>query len=169
MPVVPNVRRLIIVLAVVCAGPALADGITGYWRTPVPHHRDSVVQIFKHGDVYDGRIVALEQPDYTADEHAELAGQPKMDIHNPDKAKRRRPLMGLVVLRGLKPKDKTHWSGARIYDPRNGKTYDAEATLSGDGNTLKLRGYVFVSLLGKTQAWTRVDSPDVFKSAGGGS
>lgn len=161
-----------VVAAMLVAPAAWAGDITGYWRTPVPHHRDAVVQIYKSGDVYDGKIVALEQPKYTADEHADLAGQPKMDIHNPDKSKQHRPLMGLEVVHGLKPDGDNEWDDASIYDPRNGKTYDAKATLSDDGNSLKLRGYVFVSLLGKTQTWTRVSSPNVFNNSpasGGGS
>ena len=164
----PNSRQLpAVALASLMAVPAARAGdISGYWRTPVPHHRDSVVQIYKSGDVYDGKIVALEQPKYPGDNHPDLAGEPKMDIHNPDKSKQHRPLMGLEVVHGLKPDGGNQWDDASIYDPRNGKTYDAKATLSGDGNTLKLRGYVFISLLGKTQTWTRVSSPNVFNNHG---
>lgn len=158
----------VVLMALLSASPAWAGDITGYWRTPVPNHRDSVVQIQKDGDVYNGKIVALEQPTYTAEEHADLAGKPKMDIHNSDKSKQSRPLIGLEVIHGFKPDGENQWNDASIYDPRNGKTYDAKATLSEDGKTLKLRGYVFFSLLGKTQTWTRVDSPDVFKSVASG-
>jgi Uncharacterized protein conserved in bacteria len=143
---------------------ACAGDISGYWLTPVPHHRDAVIQIYRNGDLYDGKLVAFEQPDYTAAEHPDLAGKPKMDLHNPDAAKRNRPLKGLVVLRGLKPDGANHWDDAHIYNPRNGKTYDAQATLSDDGRTLHLRGYILFSLLGQTQDWQRIDGPDYFQS-----
>ena len=46
------------------------------------------------------------------------------------------------------------WKGGTIYDPNSGKTYRCVVTLV-DANTLEVRGYVGVPLLGRTETWTR--------------
>ena len=46
------------------------------------------------------------------------------------------------------------WGGGWVYDPRAGKTYDAEVKLQ-DVNTLAVRGYVGIKILGETKLWTR--------------
>jgi uncharacterized protein (DUF2147 family) len=47
------------------------------------------------------------------------------------------------------------WSDGKIYNPEDGKEYNCKMTLEGP-NTLLVRGYVGISLFGKTQTWTRV-------------
>ena len=53
-------------------------------------------------------------------------------------------------------KSDRQWVNGRIYDPRDGKTYKCKMTLQKDG-TLKVRGYVGVSLFGKTVVWNRIE------------
>jgi len=78
---------------------------------------------------------------------------PKFDDKNPDPALRERPLFGLEILHTLRPSGMNIWKG-RIYNPSSGKTYKCKLRLV-DANTLKIRGYLGISLLGKTQVWTR--------------
>jgi uncharacterized protein (DUF2147 family) len=78
---------------------------------------------------------------------------PEFDDRNPDSALRGRPLFGLQILHTLRPSGRNIWKG-RIYDPTSGKTYKCKLTLV-DANTLKIRGYLGIPLLGKTQVWTR--------------
>ena len=87
--------------------------------------------------------------------NGEETGKPKLDKRNPDKSKRTVPTLGLVNLHGFTydPKDK-EWNGF-IYDPKNGKEYDCRAELK-DANTLKVRGYIGISLIGRTDTWTRL-------------
>lgn len=47
------------------------------------------------------------------------------------------------------------WDGGSILDPQNGKTYNVKLTLADDGKKLEVRGYMGVSLLGRTQTWQR--------------
>jgi uncharacterized protein (DUF2147 family) len=54
----------------------------------------------------------------------------------------------------LKP-DGAGYSGGTILDPNNGKVYQSKATLTDDGKQLKLRGYIGMPLLGRTQTWLR--------------
>lgn len=70
-----------------------------------------------------------------------------------------KPIVGLQIVNHLKPvagQPNLFESGA-ILDPHNGKTYKLKGTLSADGKTLSLRGYIGVSLLGRNQTWKRID------------
>lgn len=64
-----------------------------------------------------------------------------------------KPILGLNILSGLKKKD-NEWSGGQVIDPRNGKVYQCYIKLV-NANKLKLRGYIGVSLFGKTAYWER--------------
>ena len=63
------------------------------------------------------------------------------------------PIEGMVIVRGLKLNGKT-WEEGTILDPKSGKTYSCYITFD-DDNTLKVRGYIGFSLLGRTQKWIR--------------
>ena len=65
-------------------------------------------------------------------------------------------LLGVTVLKGLEYAGDNEWEDGSIYSPDNGKTYSARATLT-DENTLEARGYLGISLLGRSQTWQRVD------------
>ena len=79
-------------------------------------------------------------------------GKPKLDEENPDAKKRTQPIIGLLILKGLKKDGDKDYNDATIYDPKNGKTYSCKITYK--GNTLDLRGYVGISLIGRTSTWT---------------
>ena len=65
------------------------------------------------------------------------------------------PIKGLTILTGLKPNGNNNWDGGQILDPENGKVYSAKMSLSEDGQKLNVRGYLGISLLGRTQTWIR--------------
>jgi len=62
-----------------------------------------------------------------------------------------KPIEGLTIIEGLEW-DGTAWTGGKILDPANGKQYSCTLTLEND-QTLKVRGYLGISLLGRTQTW----------------
>lgn len=64
-----------------------------------------------------------------------------------------KPFVGLVVIRDL-VRDGDGWSGGTILDPQSGTTYRCKAKLSGP-DALEVRGFVGVSLFGRTQTWKR--------------
>lgn len=66
-----------------------------------------------------------------------------------------RPIEGMTILWGLLPDGENSWSGGRILDPSNGKVYKLKAELSENGKKLEVRGYIGVSLIGRTQTWIR--------------
>jgi uncharacterized protein (DUF2147 family) len=67
------------------------------------------------------------------------------------------PLIGLMIVRGLKQNADGSWSGGQITDPESGKTYKCTITPSADGKTLSVRGYIGVSLLGRSQTWVKAN------------
>ena len=84
-------------------------------------------------------------------------GEPEKDNMNPDVKLRSRSRLGLQILSGLKfdASDK-EWQGGRIYDPKNGKTYDCFAWFEKDANTLNIKGYIAgMKWLGRATTWTR--------------
>jgi uncharacterized protein (DUF2147 family) len=130
-----------------------ADAVLGTWLV---QDGKSQVQIVSHDGVYDGTVVWLKEPNYPADDKT-MAGKPKVDRENPDKALQSRPIIGLLLIQGFKYAGDSVWSDGTIYDPRNGKTYSCKLTLMMDGR-LKVRGYIGFSLFGETEIWTRPPS-----------
>jgi uncharacterized protein (DUF2147 family) len=106
------------------------------------------IQIYRATDSrFYGKIVWLKIP--------EINGKPKVDVHNPDKARRNDPIMGLLVLKGFRKNADNTYDDGTIYDPKNGKTYKCRITPRGDN--LDVRGYVGFSMIGRTTVWTKVE------------
>jgi len=125
-------------LNVNAADPAQA-AVLGNWLT---QPKDGIIEITQQPDgTIQGRIIGGAYPG-------------RKDAQNPDVALRDRVLRGQVIMQGLKHSGTNHWSGGTIYDPDKGSTYKCYLDLQPDG-TLKLRGYIGFSLLGRTQTWTR--------------
>ena len=68
--------------------------------------------------------------------------------------KKNKPVIGMQIGNGLK-KDGDVWSGGEILDPQNGKTYKCKVWLEDKGKKLHVRGFIGVSVLGRTQVWVR--------------
>lgn len=64
-------------------------------------------------------------------------------------------ILGLTIMWGLKQNSDGTWSGGQILDPKIGKIYRVKLTVAPDGKTIKARGYIGISLLGRTQTWIR--------------
>ena len=79
-----------------------------------------------------------------------------LDVNNPDKKLRDKPLLGLRILNGFKyNQSKNKWVGGTIYDPTTGKTHKCQMWTEDDTNKLVVRGYMGISLLGREVVWTR--------------
>jgi uncharacterized protein (DUF2147 family) len=129
------------------AGSARAEDAAtaaGFWVT---QDHGGVVSIVPCGASLCGEIVGMRT------DHPPNALV--TDIHNPDPAKRNDPICGLALMGGLKAaKTAGKWVDGWVYDPESGNTYKAEMQLNGP-NVLKLRGYVGISLFGRTEVWSR--------------
>jgi len=126
------------------------DEILGIWTT---EGAKSQVEVFKCGQQLCAKVVSLKDAVYTDPEEGPL-GQPKTDIHNPDPAKRKQPLLGLQIMEGLTPDGEGTWANGTIYDPENGKIYNSKVSLDGSGR-LNVRGFIGISLIGRTTLWIR--------------
>lgn len=123
---------------------AFAQDVIGKWKL---EDGSAIVEVYKQGDVFNGKIVWLENP--TEDD-----GTPAVDNNNPDPKLRSRQLIGLNMLNNLK-KNGGEYSGGSIYDPGNGKTYNCSMKVEGD--VLHVRGSLDKrGLLGRTMDWFRV-------------
>ena len=67
-----------------------------------------------------------------------------------------KPVEGLQILSGLKADANNQWSDGKLVDPESGKTYAGKLTLSDNGQSLKLRGFVGTPVFGRSQTWQRI-------------
>jgi len=121
---------------------------TGLWQATDPDTgQPSGWFLFRdHDGVYDGTIVKMflkpgESPDIVCDKCKD--------------DRRDKPWLGLDIVRGMRRDGLTYKDGT-ILDPRNGSVYSAMMTLKPDGQTLVVRGYLGISLLGQDRIWTRL-------------
>lgn len=121
-----------------------ANRITGQWYT---EENKSVIEIFKKDGKYFGKIVWLKQEYYEN-------GKPPLDENNPLKPLRERPLIGLVMMFNFEYTGDDVWENGKVYDPESGNTYSGKLTLENQ-NTLKARGFIGFSLIGRTTTWKR--------------
>lgn len=122
-----------------------ADAIVGKWLNP---SGEGQVEIYKKGDKYFGKLAWIKFPN-------DASGKPKTDVKNPDESLRTRPELGLELLKDFTFNGEDVYEGGTIYDPKSGKTYSCKMTIN--GKKLKIRGYVGISLFGRTEEWTRVE------------
>lgn len=137
---------LVVTAAAMAAAPVAAaeGGILGYWSTP----DSSTVRIYKCDSGVCAQLVHL------------APGSPeKTDKNNPDAAKRKKPLCGLEIGRGFHLVDPSHAKDGVLYDPKSGNTY--HGLMGTEGDALKLRGYIGISLFGRTETWKRAPAVGV--------
>jgi len=125
-----------------------ADDIVGTWLN---EESTAQVAVFNVGNQYYGKIVWLKTPNDS------VTGLPRTDKENPDPALQKKPLLGLVNLKGFVFDGDDEWKDGTIYDPKNGKTYSCFMRFEDESKgKLKIRGFIGISLLGRTTYWTPV-------------
>jgi len=124
---------------------AEANKIIGVWQTGSGKGR---IQITAYNDKFGGKLVWLREP-------FDEKGNPKTDIKNPDESKRKNPKLGLNNLLGFTYEGNGKYENGTIYDPENGKTYNCVMSLEND-STLKIKGYVGITMIARTDVWKRV-------------
>jgi uncharacterized protein (DUF2147 family) len=120
------------------AQPNHASAVTGEWLTAA---KDVKILIFEESGKFHGKMVWGNH----------YLGK---DAKNPDRSKRGNEILGSVMLKGFVFNGKSYWEDGEIYDPTSGKTYSCIMKLQ-DANTLEIRGYIGIPLLGRTEILTR--------------
>jgi uncharacterized protein (DUF2147 family) len=138
-------------LTMLFATSALAQepSVVGRWTTIDDETKKpkSVIAIYEEGGKLFGKIEKLfREPN---EEQNPVCDKCEGALKN-------QPIIGMVILRGLE-KDDDEWSGGTILDPNNGKTYKCKIAVEGGGKKLKVRGYIGMALLGRTQYWVRAE------------
>ena len=145
--------KAIVGFSIACASlTTFAASIEGYWKSIDDRTGEklSIVEIRKGADGrYYGKIVyRYPVPGGVALTHCTKCPPPYTN----------QPILGLEILPGLKEDpDKRNAYDGKVLEPKSGKIYKGKANLSADGKRLRLRGYVGVSALGRTQVWIRTD------------
>jgi len=132
-----------ILLPALFSGAADTASPVGFWKND-----DATFEIFENQGTLSGKVVALREP-------RTPEGKDKTDIRNPDPSKRDRLIIGLVFMSGFTRKSEIRWENGTIYDPKSGNTYSCTMELDGP-EKLDLRGFIGISLIGRSQVWTRL-------------
>lgn len=114
------------------------DAILGEWLS---EKKDGKVLVYKQGEKFFGKIVWGKDG-------------ARKDTNNPDPKLKDQNIIGSVILKDFDFTGKV-WEEGTVYDPNNGKTYSCTMKMP-DANTLSIRGFVGISLLGRSTTWTRV-------------
>ncbi|MFN8278369.1 MAG: DUF2147 domain-containing protein [Chitinophagales bacterium] len=144
-------KTVFLAIAVLLYSGVFAQAKDPICRVWYNEEKDSKVEVYATANgTYQAKVVWLKEP--------VLNGKTRVDEKNPNEKLRNRPIMGLVFLWNLKksPDEKDFYVDGKIYDPKNGKTYDCRMTFKGDH--IDLRGYVLgMPFLGRTSVWTKAD------------
>jgi uncharacterized protein (DUF2147 family) len=146
-------RMLLLILVVFVAPNVFAQSVnpSGYWKTidDETGQPRSVVQIWLSGGQLEGKLVnVFMRPGETRNDLCVHCAPPR----NTEK------IWGMTMLWGMTLESQNVWSGGTILDPHNGQTYRCLITVSPDGKSMQVRGYIGISLFGRTQMWYRVSS-----------
>lgn len=124
------------------------NAILGKWESEA---KNLIVDVYKEGDNFKAKITWFHDDDDTI-----TPIQERLDIKNPDKDLRSRPIIGVDILSGLRYNAiKKRWVGGKIYDATSGRTWDATVWLTGP-DALSVRGYYIFRWFGKTLSFFRV-------------
>jgi len=141
--------RLVVALVFLFPPFAMAQSATpvGVWKTidDVSGKERSIVRIVEINGKLQGTVDNIF--DRPGDDPDHLCVECKGDLNG-------KPVIGMRILWGLKDKGGV-WKGGKILDPDNGKVYSCKMELAANGQELNVRGYIGISLIGRTQTWYR--------------
>jgi uncharacterized protein (DUF2147 family) len=106
----------------------------------------SMVRITEKDGVLSGTVEKIVDPAKQDSKCDECAG---------DDPRKGKPVIGMTILTDLKKESDTVWSGGKILDPNNGKSYNAKVTVIDGGKKLEMRGSIL--FIGRTQTWVRAE------------
>lgn len=129
------------------AGPG---DVLGEWKTEGTNSR---LELFRCEDKICGKIVTPKKPDDINSRYGSV-GKAAVDSKNPDPALRKRPIIGMEIMKGFTSKGDKKWENGICYNPKSGKSYKCNLHMVSP-ERLELRIYIWIPLLGRTFALTR--------------
>ncbi|CAN7387378.1 DUF2147 domain-containing protein [Trinickia sp. LjRoot230] len=124
-----------------------ADTPVGVWQTVDDHTRQpkALVQITQNSDgTLSGKVIKGLNP----------ADSPERRCTECTDDRKDQKILGMTIIRDMK-QDGEGWDGGNILDPENGKVYKCKMKVEDGGQKLLVRGYIGISLLGRSQTWVR--------------
>jgi uncharacterized protein (DUF2147 family) len=136
-----------VLLASAVTAMAQADTPVGTWQTIDDHtgQPKALVQITQDGSGdLDGKVIKGLSPNDQPDRRCTACTDARKD----------QLILGMTIINDMKKVD-DGWDNGQILDPENGKIYKCKMHLEDGGQKLVVRGYIGVSLLGRSQTWIR--------------
>lgn len=136
------------ILSLFAQAPAAAQATPeGLWKTfdDKTGEARALVRIFQQDGAFYGRIETSFGP-----------GENEKQCDKCTDDRKDQPIVGLMVIRNLKPDD-GDFDGGDILDPETGSVYRCTLRVADEGKTLIVRGYLGLSLFGRSQTWRRAD------------
>lgn len=138
---------------IVSTASAEPPGLTGLWRTvsDVDGRPRALVRLDPSPRGMRGVVAGSLRPEADAETICSRCSGARKD----------QPLIGMEILWNMHPKqgDPLTYEGGHILDPDTGSVYSARITMSPDGERLTVRGFIGLSVLGRSQVWERVSGP----------
>jgi len=150
-----TLRMACLLVALLHAGTMVAapapdmQSALGWWRTfdDTTGQARGIVQIYERGGKLFGRLERSFKPGAAARVCSVCTDERK-----------NQPILGLLIIRNMKPQD-GEYGGGDILDPDSGTVYRCKMHLEQQGTRLLVRGYIGISLFGRSQTWQREAAP----------
>ena len=139
---------LLFVLLSLCCGAFGQSSPIGLWRT-IDDETGEAKSLVRISKSEDGSLQGVIEQVLNPEKRDELCANCKGELRD-------QPILGMRILWDFKESNRK-WSGGDILDPNNGKVYSAFLKLKEHGRRLEVRGYIGISLIGRSQIWQRVE------------